>query len=61
MLKLGRSKPWVYALKELTGETKMQASGILEYFQPLYDWLVIENQKNGEFVGWEPTKRSMSK
>lgn len=58
MLKLGRSKSWTQALKELTGETQMKASGILDYFQPLYDWLVVENEKNGVYIGWEPTKKS---
>lgn len=61
MLKLGRSKTWPEAMTALTGQPKMQASGIIEYFKPLHDWLVTENQKNGEFIGWEPTKRSMLK
>uniref|UniRef100_A0A6M2E0U0 Angiotensin-converting enzyme n=1 Tax=Xenopsylla cheopis TaxID=163159 RepID=A0A6M2E0U0_XENCH len=57
LLKLGRSKSWPYAMEALTGQPKMQASGITEYFKPLHDWLVTENQKNGEYIGWEPTKR----
>lgn len=39
----------------LTGTRKMDASGVLGYFKPLHDWLKAENEKNGEFVGWEPS------
>jgi peptidyl-dipeptidase A len=44
------SKPWPVALKALTGETKMDASAILEYFKPLHDWL--KKQNKGRTCGW---------
>ncbi|XP_062526234.1 angiotensin-converting enzyme-like isoform X1 [Bombyx mori] len=55
MLQLGSSKPWPDAMEAITGQRFMDASGVLEYFQPLYDWLKAENERNGEFVGWEPS------
>ncbi|CAF0741045.1 unnamed protein product [Brachionus calyciflorus] len=45
MLKLGASKHWSYTLKMLTGETVVSASSLLEYFKPLYEWLIEENSK----------------
>ncbi len=35
LLELGASRPWQEALAELTGETAMDASAILDYFAPL--------------------------
>ncbi|XP_062548667.1 angiotensin-converting enzyme-like [Armigeres subalbatus] len=52
MLSLGSSKPWPDAMEILTGERKMSADAILEYFQPLYEWLVEENKFLGAHVGW---------
>ncbi|ESO94197.1 hypothetical protein LOTGIDRAFT_118685, partial [Lottia gigantea] len=51
MLKLGSSKPWPEAMKMVTGSTKMDASALMEYFQPLIDWLKKENE--GEDLGWD--------
>lgn len=42
-LSLGASKHWSEALKKMTGETELDASAILEYFSPLYKYLVKEN------------------
>ena len=50
MLELGRSKPWPEALKAMTGTDKADASAIIEYFQPLLDWL--KEQNKGEKEGW---------
>jgi peptidyl-dipeptidase A len=50
MLELGRSKPWPEALKAMTGTDKADASAIIEYFQPLLDWL--KEQNRGEKEGW---------
>ncbi|CAG4917509.1 unnamed protein product [Colias eurytheme] len=55
MLKLGSSKPWPDAMEVLTGQRNMDASGVMEYFQPLYDWLKEENARTGEYIGWEPS------
>jgi peptidyl-dipeptidase A len=50
MLKLGASKPWPDALELITGSREMDASAILDYFQPLRNWLEKENQ--GKTCGW---------
>lgn len=57
MLQLGASKPWPDALEILTGQRKMNASGLLEYFKPLHDFLLEYNKKNNIFVGWEASKK----
>ncbi|XP_041460863.1 angiotensin-converting enzyme-like [Lytechinus variegatus] len=53
MLKMGMSKPWQDAMEELTGQRRMDASAIIEYFQPLIKWLTEENEKNNEKIGWD--------
>ena len=45
MLAMGSSKPWPEALKAMTGEEKMDATAIIDYFAPLKTWLDAENQK----------------
>jgi peptidyl-dipeptidase A len=50
MLEMGASKPWPEALKTMTGTDKADASAIVEYFQPLMDWL--KEQNKGEKEGW---------
>lgn len=59
MLQLGSSKPWPEAMAVLTGGSTMDAGALLEYFKPLNDWLVKENEKNGVFVGWEKSKSEL--
>ncbi|XP_049524962.1 angiotensin-converting enzyme-like [Dermacentor silvarum] len=52
VLALGKSKSWPEVLGLLTkGRTKeMDATPLLEYFQPLYRWL--QKQNEGKPVGW---------
>ncbi|MBX3210910.1 MAG: M2 family metallopeptidase [Labilithrix sp.] len=50
MLELGQSKPWPEALAVLSGETKADASALVEYFAPLRAWL--KDQNKGEQCGW---------
>ena len=50
MLAMGASRPWPEALKALTGEDKMDASAILDYFAPLKAWL--DEQNKGHKIGW---------
>ncbi|GLH10915.1 Angiotensin-converting enzyme [Gryllus bimaculatus] len=57
MLRLGSSRPWPEALEAVTGSRHMDASGLLDYFRPLKQWLEEENQRNGENVGWVPSTR----
>ena len=50
MLQLGASRPWPDALQALTGQREMDATALLDYFQPLMVWLERENR--GAPVGW---------
>lgn len=43
MLEMGASRPWPEALQALTGETRMDATAMLEYFAPLKRWLDEQN------------------
>jgi peptidyl-dipeptidase A len=52
MLAMGTSKPWPDELEELTGERKLDAGALLEYFAPLKVWLDEQNGKNNNPVGW---------
>jgi peptidyl-dipeptidase A len=45
MLTMGLSKPWPDALRALTGEDKMDATAIIDYFAPLKTWLDEQNAK----------------
>ncbi|XP_029345454.1 angiotensin-converting enzyme [Acyrthosiphon pisum] len=56
MLKLGSSKPWFDAIELLTGQREMDAGPLLNYFNPLYEWLKNENERTGEYIGWETNK-----
>ena len=57
MLRLGKSLPWPDALEALTGSRKMDAQPLLDYFQPLYDFLVEKNAENGDVIGWGESSR----
>lgn len=50
MLAMGASRPWPEALEALSGEKKMDATAILDYFAPLKTWLDKENK--GQSCGW---------
>ncbi|HET7655475.1 MAG TPA: M2 family metallopeptidase [Luteimonas sp.] len=52
MLARGASQPWQKTLKELTGNEKLDASAVLEYFAPLQEWL--QQQNEGRDCGWNP-------
>jgi peptidyl-dipeptidase A len=45
MLAMGASKPWPEALKAMTGEDKMDATAIIDYFAPLKTWLDEQNAR----------------
>jgi peptidyl-dipeptidase A len=49
-LELGQSREWPDALEALTGERRMDAAGLLEYFAPLRQWL--DDQNRGQPTGW---------
>jgi peptidyl-dipeptidase A len=50
MLEMGASQPWPEALAALTGERRMDAGAMLEYFAPLQKWLTEQNR--GQSCGW---------
>jgi peptidyl-dipeptidase A len=50
MMEMGQSKPWPDALEALTGERRMDANALREYFAPLEQWL--NEQNKGKPVGW---------
>ena len=58
MLAAGQSRPWPETLKLMTGEDHVDASAMVEYFQPLLTWLKQQNanEKPGWTVGADPLK-----
>jgi peptidyl-dipeptidase A len=50
MLELGSSRPWPEALAALSGESKMDATAIIDYFAPLKAWLDAQN--GSAKIGW---------
>jgi peptidyl-dipeptidase A len=50
MLAMGASRPWPEALAVLNGESKMDATAILDYFAPLKTWL--DEQNRNAKPGW---------
>lgn len=50
MLRLGASRPWPDALEAVTGERKMDATALKDYFAPLEAWLAKQNA--GQQCGW---------
>ena len=55
MLAVGQSQPWQITLKQMTGDTDhLDAAPMLEYFQPLYQWLKQQNVINKSKPGWKP-------
>jgi peptidyl-dipeptidase A len=45
MLAMGTSQPWPAELKAMTGEDKMDATAIIDYFAPLKAWLDEQNKQ----------------
>jgi peptidyl-dipeptidase A len=50
MLEAGSSQPWQDTLEKLTGTRQMDASAIIDYFEPLMGWLQEKNE--GMSCGW---------
>lgn len=50
MLAAGASEPWQDTLEKLTGTREMDATAIVDYFQPLMTWL--QEQNRGRSCGW---------
>ncbi|WP_237066045.1 M2 family metallopeptidase [Microbulbifer guangxiensis] len=51
MLAMGASKPWPDAMQAITGQRELDASAIIDYFQPLMGYL--EEQNKDRQCGWE--------
>ena len=51
MLSLGQSQEWQVALEALTGTRTLSGKSMLNYYQPLKDWLDIKNADRA--CGWE--------
>lgn len=51
MLALGAEKPWPDALEAMTGERALDATAIVDYFEPLMKWLQTQNE--GRSCGWQ--------
>lgn len=49
LLAMGASKPWQEALRSISGDDKIDAGALLEYYQPLATWLAdqVKTQKCG--------------
>ena len=45
MLEMGASRPWPEALASVSGERRMDASALLEYFAPVHRWLDEQNRR----------------
>jgi peptidyl-dipeptidase A len=50
MLKMGVSRPWQEALQAMTGQNKMDATAVIDYFAPLKEWL--DQQNKDRQCGW---------
>ena len=51
MLSLGQSKDWQSALEALTGTRELSGKALLNYYQPLKDWLDEKNTNRS--CGWQ--------
>lgn len=52
VLKAGSSRPWQEVLKDMIGSETLDAQPLLNYFQPISQWLQEQNQRNNEVLGW---------
>ncbi len=50
MMEMGQSRPWQEALATIDESGQMDATAVIEYFQPLKDWL--DEQNAGRSCGW---------
>ncbi|XP_076856780.1 angiotensin-converting enzyme isoform X2 [Brachyhypopomus gauderio] len=52
VLSAGSSKPWTEVLQEALGTNKMDASALMQYFEPVTNWLAVQNNLTNETLGW---------
>ncbi|XP_075166824.1 ance-5 isoform X2 [Haematobia irritans] len=53
VMKMGSTKHWRDILQYATGDRRLSAQGVLEYFAPLYVWLKEQNKELGLVPGWD--------
>ncbi|PAV83831.1 hypothetical protein WR25_19575 isoform B [Diploscapter pachys] len=52
-MKQGSSANWMEALKIITGKSELDVQPMLEYFEPLMNWLRNTNEVDQVIIGWE--------
>lgn len=55
-MSLGSSVTFKEVLKSIVGSESLSARGLLEFYRPLYDWLVEQNQATDNEVGWNKSE-----
>ncbi|VDK46288.1 unnamed protein product, partial [Cylicostephanus goldi] len=50
---MGSSVTWLKALELITGKAELDAKPLLEYFEPLANWLRNTNEVDQTFLGWD--------
>jgi len=62
MMSLGSTKPWKEVVgKILPNNTGLSSLALLEYYQPVLDWLNKYNKDANSKIGWTATKKSKLK
>ncbi|TMS36533.1 hypothetical protein L596_003676 [Steinernema carpocapsae] len=49
----GASINWAEALEQITGEKKLDAKPLLDYYSPLISWLSNTNEHDEMYLGWD--------
>lgn len=59
MMSLGSTKSWKQVVaKVLPKNSGLSSLALLEYYQPIVDWLKTHNQQTKVKIGWSPTSKS---
>lgn len=53
VMKRGGTISWLDALEEITGERKLDTAPLLEYYEPLINWLSTTNEQDNVYFGWD--------
>lgn len=61
MMSLGSSQPWNVTLQILNRQKnpKLDARPLMNYFQPLHNWLQSENRKLNYIIGFDQQSRQL--
>ncbi|CAH0552075.1 unnamed protein product [Brassicogethes aeneus] len=52
MMERGAGIHWSEAMKIITGKDKISSKPVLEYYKPVYTWLLDYIEKNNVYIGW---------